>query len=40
MTDSTGPVITSPDASVEGMVGPGQEHILEEFLQEQELEDL
>lgn len=38
MTDSTGPVITSPDASVEGMVGPGQEHILEEFIQEQEQE--
>ena len=36
MTDSTGPVITQPDASVEGMVAPGQEHILEEFIQEQE----
>ena len=38
MTDSTGPVITTPDASVAGMVGPGQEHILEEFIQEQEQE--
>ena len=40
MTDSAqlnpGPVITTPDASVEGMVAPGQENLLEEFIQEQE----
>ena len=40
MTDSapisTGPVIPTPDASVEGMVAPGQEGLLEEFIQEQE----
>lgn len=33
---STGPVIPTPDASVEGMVAPGQEGLLEEFIQEQE----
>ena len=33
---STGPVIPTPDASVEGMVAPGQEGLLDEFIQEQE----
>ena len=39
MTDSNlsdGPVLNTADASVEGMVGPGQEGLLDEFIQEQE----
>ena len=40
MTDSNaisdGPVLNTADASVEGMVGPGQEGVLEEFIQEQQ----
>lgn len=40
MTDSNatpeGPIINTADASVEGMIGPGQEGLLEQFIQEQE----
>ena len=43
MTDSNpisnAPVITTPEASVEGMVAPGQEDLLQEFVDEQQAQE-
>ena len=35
-TPNSAPQISTPEASAEGMVGPGQEGLLEDFLKEQE----